>query len=217
MRLALFDLDKTLLSGDSDHTWGDFIVEKGLVNAAYYQQKNNDFYAQYQQGDLDIFAYLEFALDFLANNDMTYLQELHQEFMQQKVVPMVLSKAKALVQKHQEQGDICVIITATNDFVTAPIAALFDIEHLLATQAEILDGQYTGKVAGTPCYQHGKVERIEHWIAEQGIDVEHSVFYSDSQTDIPLLEWSDEPIATNPNDLLKQYAEEKGWPILDLH
>lgn len=216
MRVALFDLDNTLLDGDSDHAWGDFLAERGLVDAKAHKSANDEFYRQYQAGTLDIMEYLEFSFHFLTQHPVEQLHAWRSEFVEQKIKPMILPKGQTLVKRHQEQGDLCVIITATNDFVTTPIAPLFGIDHLIAVRAEQTESGYTGKVAGIPSYQEGKVTRFEAWLKEQGITPTQTVFYSDSQTDLPLLEYADMAIATNPNESLKRIAEEKVWPILEL-
>ncbi|MDO6565193.1 HAD family hydrolase [Amphritea sp. 1_MG-2023] len=216
MSLAIFDLDNTLLNGDSDHAWGEFLCNKGIVNTAAYRQANDYFFQQYQAGTLDIFEFLEFALKPLSEQEPAALEQLHQEFMQTSVAPMMLDKAATLLQKHRDQGDYLLIITATNRFVTGPIAAALGVDHTLATEAEMIDGRYTGKVAGVPCFQAGKVERLDAWLAETGHSMDDSYFYSDSINDKPLLERVTHPVAVDPDERLKQAAEAQGWPIISL-
>lgn len=214
--LAIFDLDNTLLGGDSDHAWGEFLCEQGLVDSEAYARGNDYFYEQYKQGTLDIMEFLEFALKPLSENDMPTLQNLHQQFMQQKVQPMMLPKAAELLEKHRQQGDYLLIITATNRFVTGPIAEALGVDGIIATDPEEENGRYTGKVAGTPCFQHGKVERLSSWLKENGLTLENSYFYSDSRNDLPLLEQVTYPVAVNPDEALTDIANSRQWPILDL-
>lgn len=216
MSLAIFDLDNTLLNGDSDHAWGEFLCEKGVVSSEFYRRSNDYFYQQYKAGTLDIYEFLEFALKPLADNEPQTLKALHQEFMELKVAPMMLKKAVTLLQKHRDQGDHLLIITATNRFVTGPIAALLGVDDTLATEPEQIDGRYTGKVAGTPCFQDGKVERLNEWLTTTQHSLENSYFYSDSINDKPLLDLVTNPVAVDPDDRLKRAAEESGWPIISL-
>ncbi|SIS86228.1 HAD family hydrolase [Neptunomonas antarctica] len=216
MSLAIFDLDNTLLNGDSDHAWGEFLCEHGIVDATEYSQANDYFYQQYQQGTLDIYEFLEFALRPLANLPAQQLVELHATFMQEKIEPMILSKSLALLQKHRDQGDFLLIITATNSFVTHPIAERLGVDAILATDPEIIDGNYTGKVAGTPCFQSGKVTRLHHWLKETQHTLLGSSFYSDSRNDLPLLELVDNPIAVDADETLTLTAQKNGWPIISL-
>ncbi|MBN0988072.1 HAD family hydrolase [Amphritea pacifica] len=216
MSLAIFDLDNTLLNGDSDHAWGEFLCDKGLVDAEQYRLSNDYFYQQYKAGTLDIYEFLEFALKPLSEHEPERLEQLHQEFMKTKVAPMMLDKAATLLQKHRAQGDFLLIITATNRFVTAPIATELGVDATLATDPEQIDGRYTGKIAGTPCFQSGKVERLQAWLEQTGHSMENSYFYSDSINDKPLLELVDNPIAVDPDALLEQTAKERGWPIISL-
>lgn len=216
MTLAIFDLDNTLLNGDSDHAWGEFLVSKGIVDEVTYKSANDAFYEDYKRGELDIFAYLEFALEPLTRFSMEELQALHQEFMDKFVEPMMLPKAKELLDQHRRRGDYLMIITATNAFVTAPIAHVMGVDEILATNPEMVDNRYTGKVSGTPCYQHGKVARLDTWLDENNETLENSYFYSDSINDLPLLERVTHPVAVDPCDSLKKIAEEKSWPIISL-
>jgi len=214
--LALFDLDNTLLGGDSDYLWGRFLVEEGLVDGERYERENQRFYAQYHAGTLDIHEFLRFALQPLANHDTATLYAWRARYLQEKITPILLPAARALVEKHRGQGDTLLIITATNRFVTEPIAALFGIENLLATDPEMVDGRYTGNVSGVPCYREGKVQRLEMWLKEHSMDHGESWFYSDSHNDIPLLETVTHPAAVDPDETLREYAENKGWPVISL-
>lgn len=216
IKLALFDLDNTLLSDDSDYLWGQFMVSKGLVDADEYERTNRAFYAQYQSGDLDINAFLEFALKPLSQYPKSKLDAWHKEFMQAVVLPLITPAARQLVEKHREAGHTLMIITATNRFVTGPIAAEFGIEHLIATDPAVQDGEYTGKVSGVPSFQSGKITRLEAWLKAHDWQIEESWFYSDSLNDIPLLEKVDHPFAVDPDEQLAAHAEQHGWPILSL-
>ncbi|MDH5764816.1 MAG: HAD-IB family hydrolase [Gammaproteobacteria bacterium] len=213
MALALFDLDNTLLAGDSDYLWGCFLSEKGLVDKDLYEQANLRFYEQYKQGTLDIHEFLNFALTPLAENDFTRLQEFHAEFMATSIREIMTKTGQARIRQHREQGDYIVIITATNSFVTGPIAEAFGVDHLIATEPEIINGQYTGRVAGTPCFQHGKITKLNEWLEISGKTLEGSYFYSDSHNDLPLLEQVSHPVAVDPDDQLKAIALERGWKI----
>lgn len=215
-RLALFDLDNTLLAGDSDHLWGDFLIARGVVDGRYYKETNDRFYEDYCAGRLDIHAYLAFALQVLSEHPLEQLQRWHREFMREMVEPIVLPKAVALVEEHRKAGDHLLIITATNDFVTRPIADRFGVHTLIATTAELHDGRYTGRVAGTPCYREGKVTRLKEWLRLHPHTLEGSVCYSDSHTDLPLLELVSKPVAVDPNETLRREAEKRGWEIRSL-
>jgi HAD superfamily hydrolase (TIGR01490 family) len=214
--LAIFDLDNTLLNGDSDHAWGEFLCSKGVVDAEEYRKANDYFYEQYKSGSMNIFEFLEFALRPLAANSNETLAQWHAEFMQDVIEPMMLPKAAQLLRKHREAGERLMIITATNRFVTGPIAEQLGVDTIIATDPEMVNGKYTGKVAGTPCFQAGKVERLNTWLAENGATLAGSSFYSDSINDLPLLEKVDHPVAVNPDEKLTTVATQRGWPILDL-
>lgn len=216
MALAIFDLDNTLLGGDSDYSWGQFLCRKGIVDAEEYTRINTKFYEDYERGDLDIQAFLEFALKSLKDNDLDKLKTLHDEFMQEVIEPMILPKGLELLRKHRDQGDYLMIITATNSFVTDPIAKRLGVDHLIGTDPEMIDGLYTGKVAGTPAFQGGKVIRLNEWLADNDYSLEGSYFYSDSQNDTPLLDIVDFPFAVDAAPDLEQYAKDKGWPIMSL-
>ena len=217
MTLAIFDLDNTLLKGDSDHAWGQFLIDNGIVDGARYRRRNDAFYHDYEAGRLDIEDYLAFALEPLAVNEPDRLYELRRTFMQESVEPMITPEAQALVERHRERGDTLVIITATNRFVTEPIAARLGIAHLIATEPEISEGRFTGRVAGTPCFRDGKITRLEQWLTERCATLEDARFYSDSRNDLPLLETVPFPVAVNPDPVLRETAQHRGWPILELH
>ena len=213
MPLALFDLDNTLLAGDSDYLWGCFLVDKGLVDGELYEQANERFYREYTEGRLDIHEFLNFALQPLAENDTAVLESLHREFMENHIRPIMTRRGTHLIEEHSRKGDHTVIITATNSFVTGPIAEAFGVNALIATEPEIIDGQYTGRVKGIPCFQHGKIEKLHDWLAATGIDFDGSWFYSDSHNDLPLLEEVAHPIAVDPDEQLRAIATERGWRI----
>ncbi len=216
MSLAIFDLDNTLLGGDSDHAWGEFLVEKEIVDPAHYQQANDHFYQCYQAGNLDILEYLAFALKPLAEHSKAQLDDWHQQFMLEKVAAMRLDKADALLEKHRLAGDTLLIITATNIFITGPIAAALGVDEILATEPEFDGERYTGKVSGTPCFQEGKVIRLKRWLEQHQRDLEGSFFYSDSHNDLPLLELVDKPVAVDPDEQLREIAEQRDWPVISL-
>ncbi|SRR5690554_505077 len=218
MTLAIFDLDNTLIAGDSDHLWGEFLVQQGLVDKETFKAKNDQFYQDYLAGELDIFAYQKFVLGFLAQHSLVELANWHQQFMDENITPILLPKAFELIAKHREQGHFIMIITATNDFITAPIADAFAVDHLIAVTAERDEyGGYTGNVAGTPSFHEGKITRLNEWLAENpSYSMEGSYFYSDSHNDLPLLNLVDHPVAVNPDEKLTAVAQEKGWPIMDL-
>ncbi|WP_417582362.1 HAD family hydrolase [Nitrincola sp.] len=216
MRLAIFDLDNTLLNGDSDHAWGEFLCNEGLVDRDLYREANDRFYQHYQQGTLDIEEFLGFALQPLTRFPRERLKQLHARFMQECIEPMMLPAAQALLEKHRQAGDFLLIITATNSFITAPIAKRLQVDDLLATDPEEVNGDYTGHVAGTPCFREGKVLRLQAWLEQTGHALQDSYFYSDSCNDLPLLEAVDHPVAVNPDETLLAVAQERNWPVLDL-
>jgi HAD superfamily hydrolase (TIGR01490 family) len=216
VRLAIFDLDNTLIAGDSDHSWGEFLVQKNLVNAAVYAEANDRFYQQYKAATLDIQEYLAFSLAPLTGYTLDELAAFHQEFMRDYVKPMMLPKAQALLKKHRDQGDYLLIITATNSFVTHPIAAYLGVDDILASDAEIRDGRYTGKGTGTPCFQGGKVIRLQEWLKVKGFNLDDAYFYSDSINDLPLLEQVPNPVAVDADERLSRIAQERGWKIISL-
>ncbi len=216
MALAIFDLDNTLLDGDSDYLWGCFLVEHGIVDGVQYQQENQRFYDQYLEGCLDIYEFLRFQLKPLAAHRRSQLERWREQYLQEKIDPIMLPKARELIDKHRTQGDDLLIITATNRFITEPIARRYGIDQLLATEPEIADGEYTGRVVDTPCFQHGKVERLHAWLQNNQMDLRDSWFYSDSHNDLPLLGKVDHPVAVDPDDMLRSHADRKGWPIISL-
>lgn len=213
MKLALFDLDHTLLDTDSDHSWGEFLVNEGLVDPVRHRQINDQFYEDYKAGQLDPIAYNEFVFEFLTAHRRDELTVLHQQFMTQVIRPKMRQAGFEAIEKHRAAGHALVGITATSDFITAPIFREFGITEIIATTAEIKDGQYTGKVAGIPCYQKGKLQRLEQWL--DGRNVTESWAYSDSINDRFLLEYADHAIAVVPDQALRDLAESKGWKIED--
>ncbi len=216
MPLAIFDLDNTLLAGDSDHAWGEFACELGLVEAASFGQRNDAFYRDYLEGQLDIQAYLRHALAPVARQSVEQAALWHRQFMAEKVEPMILSAGLALIEQHRQRGDTLLIITATNRFITAPIAERLGVEHLLACDVEIRDGYYTGEPLGTPTYAEGKVVVLRDWLARTGHELAGSCFYSDSHNDIPLLEVVARAVAVDPDPRLRAHAEARGWEIISL-
>ena len=216
MTLALFDLDNTLLIGDSDYQWGMFLVRKGLVDATQHAETNKRFYEQYVNGTLNIHDYAAFTFQFLSKHSMEQLQQWRNEYMQEDIRKMIPDAARALVEKHRAQGHTLVIITATNSFVTRPIATEFGVEHLLAVEPKIVDGRYTTEIDGIPTFREGKVERLKQWMANSAETLEGSYFYSDSHNDLPLLEMVDHPVVVDPDDKLKATAQAKHWPIISI-
>lgn len=226
MKLAIFDLDNTLLGGDSDHAWGEFLISAGLVDAESHRAQNNAFYRQYQQGGLNIAEYVAFAAMPIAGRSPAMLEKLHADFMRDFIEPMLLPAADRLLQQHRDSGDHLLIITATNRFITAPIAELMGVDTLIATELEQVDGVYTGRMQGIPCFQGGKVQRLEAWLDQfnrtssaaggPSLSVDRSVFYSDSFNDLPLLEHVAEAVAVDPDDTLREQAAQRGWPIISL-
>lgn len=216
VHLAIFDLDNTLLAGDSDYLWGKFLAERGVVDAEFYDQENKRFYEEYKKGELDIFEFLAFSLRPLSEHSPARLSSLHQDFMTECIRPIITPAARQLLTKHRNNGDILLIITATNRFITAPIAEELEVPHLLATDAEMVNGRYTGRVAGIPCFREGKVERLQHWLKKTGYNLAESWFYSDSHNDLPLLEMVTHPVAVDPDETLADHAAAKGWPIISL-
>lgn len=217
MSLAIFDLDNTLLRGDSDHAWGEFLVERQAVDPVRFRADNDRYYQAYVDGTLDIFEFLEqHQLRPLAQYDRAQLEDWRRQFIPAKILPMILPGARDLVEQHRRRDDVLLIITATNSFITAPIAREFGIEYLLATEPEEIDGRFTGKVRGTPCYREGKLERLNAWLARHHGTLDDSWFYSDSHNDLPLLGAVAHPVAVNPDTILAHHAEEHGWPVLQL-
>jgi HAD superfamily hydrolase (TIGR01490 family) len=214
--LALFDLDNTLIAGDSDYLWGCFLVEQGIVDGKLYESENQRFYDLYKIGELDIHEFLDFQLKPLAQHSMETLEQWRSQYIKEKITPILLSKAQALIEQHRQQQDALVVITATNRFITSPIAELYNIQHLLATEPEIINERYSGGVTGVPCFQDGKVEHLESWLETNRQTLEDSWFYSDSHNDLPLLNRVSHPVAVDPDEILKQHAEEHGWPVISL-
>jgi HAD superfamily hydrolase (TIGR01490 family) len=217
MKLALFDLDNTLLAGDSDFEWAQFLIEQGVLDREVYEARNQYFYDQYKAGTLDIRQFLDFQLKPLARHPRAVLDMWHREFMQRKILPIIRESARALVARHR--GDLRAVVTATNSFVTAPIAREFEIEHLIATEPEQHDGEFTGAVNGTPCFREGKVERVEAWLLAHGRSLaafDETWFYSDSLNDLPLLTRVTHPVAVDPDETLRAHALRHGWPVMTL-
>ena len=216
MALAIFDLDNTLIAGDSDHSWGEFLVSKGKVDRNHYRAMNDQFYADYQAGQLDIFAYLEFSLEPLTRISQTERHKLHKQFMQDVITPMMLTKARDLIAKHREAADRLLVITATTSFIAQPICSALGINDVIATEPEITDGVFTGRVVGIPSFSEGKVNRLQQWLKENNESDEGCYFYSDSVNDLPLLMQVTHPIAVDPDEKLRAQAIERGWDIISL-
>ncbi len=216
MTLAIFDLDNTLLGGDSDNLWGQFVCEQGLVDGDDFAARNAQFYEDYKAGTLDIDAYLRFALSTLVGHSREELDAWHRDFMASKIGPILLPKADQLIASHRAQGHELLIITATNEFITRPIAELLGIPELIACEGETVDGRYTGEPRGVPSYHAGKVTRLQAWLAEHDISLDGAFFYSDSHNDLPLLKLVDNPVAVDPDDRLRAYALKEGWPVISL-
>ncbi|WP_438970590.1 HAD family hydrolase [Methylophaga sp.] len=216
MALAIFDLDNTLLGGDSDFLWGRYLCENGIVEEEDYRRANEHYLEQYQQGVLDIAEFLAFVFKPLATHSVEKLEMWRSAYLEQKIKPIILPAAQALIEKHRAKGDTLLIITATNSFLTTPIAKMLGIENLIATDPEFIDGRYTGRVAGTPSFQQGKVERLNSWLEEHQLNLNGSIFYSDSHNDIPLLEVVDTAVAVDPDPKLQTVAEQRGWEVLSL-
>lgn len=220
MNLALFDLDGTLIPKDSDHAFGEFIITLGWADAATFSRRNDAFYEDYLAGTLDIDAYVDFATSPWRGRSEAELQRATDGFLETCVRPMLHPDALALVQRHRQAGDLVAVVTATNDFVTRPIAQLFGVDELIATNLERdARGQVTGRIDGVPSFREGKITRVQAWLAARGLalaDFERSSFYSDSTNDLPLLECVSEPVATNPGPELERIALERGWPVLQL-
>ena len=217
MRLTLFDLDHTLLAGDSDYGWGQFMVRHGLVDAEEYPRKNAAFYAAYQAGKLDQAAYLAFCLQPLTRYSMEELEGWHRKFMAETIEPLMTARGRSVVAERLQAGDLVVIVTSTNRFITGPIARAYGVEHLIATDPEVREGRYTGRVAGMPAFREGKVARLHSWLGQRGKrldDFAQSWFYSDSTNDLPLLETVTHPVAVDPEKALRQIAERRRWPII---
>lgn len=216
MTLAIFDLDNTLIAGDSDHLWGDFLCDRGMVEEASYRAGNEQFYADYQRGELDIRAYLEFALSPLVGQTPAELAPLQEDFLRERIAPIMLPAAADLLAGHREQGHRLLIITATNELVTRPIAAKLGVPELLGCQLELRDGRISGRPRGTLTYREGKVQRLREWLACENEDLGGAWFYSDSHNDLPLLELVDNPVVVDPDPTLAEVAQTRNWPRLSL-
>ncbi len=216
MTLAIFDLDNTLLGGDSDHAWGQYLVDQGIVDRADYERANDTFYKDYLNGCLDMVRYLEFSLAPLKTNTMADLLAWRQHFLESRIRPILLPKAHELLTHHRQLGHYLLIITATNRFVTEPIVGLLGVDELIATDPELVDGRYTGRVQGTPSFREGKVLRLQEWLDKHPHDLRDAWFYSDSHNDLPLLEQVGHPVAVDADQHLQAIAAERGWPLLSL-
>ncbi len=219
MNLALFDLDNTLLAGDSDYEWAQFLIEQGVVDPEVYKAGNDRFYRQYQDGTLDIHEFLDFQLAPLARHPLAQLEAWRERFMATKIRPIMLAKARDLLESHCSRGDLCAIITATNSFITAPIAREFGVANLIATEPELDQGRFTGRSTGLPCFREGKPRRVEEWLCARGLRLgafPESWFFSDSRNDLPLLEKVNRPVAVDPDPVLARAARERGWQIMSL-
>lgn len=219
MDLALFDLDNTLLAGDSDFEWAQYLISRGVLDREVYEARNQDFYDQYKAGTLDIHEFLDFQLKPLSRHPRRELDAWHADFMASRILPIVTAKGRELVRRHLAEGALAAIVTATNSFVTAPIAREFGIAHLVATEPERSGSVFTGGVAGIPCFREGKIARVEAWLAGLGHDWNsfgRSWFYSDSLNDLPLLGKVSDPVAVDPDPTLERHARERGWPIISL-
>ena len=226
MNLALFDLDGTLLAGDSDYSWAQFLIDRGVLERERYEAANQRFFEAYKAGTLDIYAFLDFQLAPLAAHPRTQLDAWHADFMRERILPMITDKARQLVKRHLDADDVCAIVTSTNSFVTAPIAREFGVAHLLATEPEARDGAFTGSVSGVPCFREGKVTRVETWLAAMtppghakfslASGATHSWYYGDSRNDLPLLERVTNPVAVDPDVALREIAGRRGWPLISL-
>lgn len=216
MGLAIFDLDNTLLAGDSDHAWGEFLCDRGYVDAVEYRARNDQFYADYVAGQLDVLAYQNFCQEILGRTELATLQAWHKEFMQDYIEPMILPKGEALIAEHRAAGDFIMMITATNSFITGPIAKRLGMDHLIATECGMRDGRYTGQLVGVPSFQAGKITRLNSWLADNQANLLDSHFYSDSHNDLPLLEKVTRAVAVDPDERLRAIALERGWDVLSL-
>ena len=216
MSLVIFDLDNTLIGGDSDYLWGEFLCDEGIISDRQsFEKKNDYFYQQYELGSLDIYAWAEFSFEILSHYSIDELEAFHLKFMAQKIEPIFLKKAQDCINSHKENGDTVLVITASNTFVTAPIVKRYGINHLIATEPEIVSGRYTGKVSGIPCFKSGKIENLMPWLERNGESLKDSTFYSDSHNDILLLELVENAVVVNADAKLTLIARKKGWKIVD--
>ncbi|MDD5577983.1 MAG: HAD-IB family hydrolase [Methylobacter sp.] len=216
MSLAIFDLDNTLIADDSDYLWGQFLVTQGIVDKDCYESANAKFYNDYKQGTLNIIEFLNFSLKPLADNKTDQLYRWREKFIEVAIKPLLLKPAQQLIAKHKKKGDTLLVITATNRFITEPIVQLYGIDNLLATAPEFVDGRYTGRFTGIPCFQEGKVKLLEEWLQSSTETLQGSWFYSDSHNDLPLLKLVDNPVAVDPDEKLNQFAKESKWPVISL-
>jgi len=216
LTLAIFDLDNTLIGGDSDHLWGEFVVEEGLAPDRDFAARNEAFYRDYERGQLDIDAYLRFALSPLRGRSVAVAATWHERFMRAKIEPILLPAAMELLREHRARGHELLIVTATNEFITRPIADRLQVEHLLACGVEVVDGAYTGEPTGVPSYREGKVTRLRQWLEAAGESLGGAWAYGDSHNDLPLLESVDHPVAVDPDETLRACASERGWPVITL-
>ncbi len=216
MGLAIFDLDNTLIAGDSDYLWGEFLVEKGVVDRAYYESENLRYYEEYKAGTLDIMSFLQFSLKPLSEHSMDQLLDWREQFFQKKIAPIMLAKAKDLLNNHRKRGDTLLVITATNTFVTQPVVSAYGIEHLLGTIPACVNNRFTGEIEGIPTFQQGKVTRYHQWIEENNLSFDETWFYSDSHNDMPLLELVDHPVTVDADQQLSTIATDRGWSQISL-
>ncbi len=220
LALAIFDLDETLISADSDHAWGEYVVDNSLVEATTHRQQNQKFYEDYQREELDIDAYMRFCCSVLANHDQDNLLRHRQRFIEERIQPLLLPRAFELIESHKQNGDILLVVTATIEFITQPIAHMMGIDNLIAPIPEQTNGQYTGELEGIPSFRAGKVTRLNQWLAEQtlqdDLSMKGSYFYSDSANDLPLLQLVDNPVAVDPDPRLEEIARKNQWPIISL-
>lgn len=216
MNLTLFDLDHTLLAGDSDYLWGRFLVQRGLVDGDAYERQNQIFYDQYRAGTLDMAAFCRFSFAPLAAHPLSQLLQWRQAFLHEIIVPVIAPLSAELLRRHRARGDHLAIVTATNRFITEPVAAHLGVDTLIATEPEFVDGRFTGRLSGIPNFREGKVDRLRQWLQQDDLHPGHTTFYSDSHNDLPLLTHADQAIAVDPDDRLQAEAERRGWPTISL-
>jgi HAD superfamily hydrolase (TIGR01490 family) len=216
LALAIFDLDETLIAADSDHLWGEFVASRGMVDPVEHKDRNDDFYRQYKAGELNVDEYLKFACHVLAIHPLDDLLSAREEFVQSRILPIVLPRAVDLVETHRSRGDYLMVITSTIEFVTRPIVDHFGIEPLIAPKPELIDNRYTGYISGVPSFGPGKVTRLISWLKETDHTLTGSHFYSDSHNDLPLLREVDHPVAVDPDPVLRREAEKNSWRIISL-
>ncbi len=217
MALTLFDLDNTLITGDSDYLWGQYLVDQQIVDPLEYEEKNRQFFEDYEQGNLDIDLYLKFSLKPLSLYSIKQLHKWRTDFIDNIIKPIIAPRTPDIIEQHRSRGDTLMIISATNLFITQPIADLLNIPHILATRPEIINNRYSGNYEGIPTFQEGKVKALENWLKDNGMDLISSTFYSDSHNDLPLLKQVDHPVAVNPDEILLRTAKQNNWPIIDLN